>query len=362
MLVPSETTSSSENSILNSARDLFASPEWYPLQMDFERRYLTFIRMSQKAYQESTFHAARAARRFGRNAFDMRLDDVMLAASTTPVVKKPIHFVLHCGLCCSTLLTRYLDLFPSSVVMKEPSWLTQLAVARHQGIPDWQEILDLSIRLLTRTYHPEQITTIKTNIPCNPLGRRFLENNRQARVTFIMIALRDFMLAILKNQYRRGRVQYWTRDLYQNPTDGSSALAGIQPDKLSDEQAAVCYWLQTRFICTQLSSFPDRSRVLILNGQRIADSPRQVLTAVARMCRQTLTEEQLTWLIGHPSVHQHSKNISRPYDTESRSQELEQLEGRYGREIDSAIEWVLSLGIDPALLNVPEGDVPRASD
>jgi len=341
---------------LSSPKDLFVSPDWYPLKMDFERRYVTFVHMSQTAYRESTFHASRAAHRYGKDAIEIRLDDILLAAADIPAVAKPVHFILHCGLCCSTLLTRYLDLLPSSVVMKEPHLLTQLALARNRGIADWQEIFDLSLRLLTRTYGPAEIATIKTNIPCNPLGTRFLQHSQQATLTFVMISIRDFMLAVLKDEYRRGLVRFWNRDLSDNATGCALPFADIQTDKLSVEQHAACFWLRTRFLCDDLASGRERSRVMVLNGQRIADSPRDVLSDVAGRCGRTVNEEQLRWLIDHPSVHQHSKNTSRRYDAQSRRNELEELQQQYGKQIDAALDWAMSFGINPDWLTIPETD------
>jgi hypothetical protein len=325
--------------------------------MDFERRHVTFVRMSQAAYRESTFHAARDARKFGTDAFEMRLDDVLLGATDAPAVTRPIHFILHGAYCCSTLLARYLDLLPSNVVVREPQWLTQLAMTRNREIAGWQEIFDLSLRLLTRTYSPGEMAIIKTNIPCNPLGKKILEQNKQATMTFLMAPLRQFVLSALKSDFRRSRVRYWNRDLCSRASSPQQ-LARIKPEELTDEQAAVCFWLQTRLICSDLSSDPYRSRVLVLNGQRIAESPQEILPAVASMCGQTLDNEQLKWLIDHPSVRQHAKDSSRPYDAGLRRQELNQLQDQFGRQIDVAVDWVMSLGIDSDWLTVPDTD-PR---
>jgi len=341
---------------MNTLNDLFMSPEWYPLEMDLERRSVTFVRMSQKAYRRSVFHATHAARRFGTDAFTVRLDDVLFGASSAARAARRAHFILHCAFCCSTLLARYLELLPASVVLKEPQWLTQLALARNNSVAGWSELFDLSVHLLTRTYEPDEIAIIKTNIPCNRFGERFLERNGQATVTFLMTPIRDFLLAALKSDFRHSRVRWWNRDLRESNAAWPRSLAAVDCEKLTIEQAAAFFWLQTRVLCSELAAGPHGSRVLVLNGQRIAESPQEVLPAVAAMCGRTLNHEQLRWLVDHPTSRQYSKNTSRPFDANSRHQELEDLEKRHGKQADAAVDWAMSLGLDADWLNVPETD------
>ncbi len=345
---------------VNPLKDLSDSPEWYPLKMDFKRRSLTFVRMSQNAYREATFHASRAAQAFGQETFTIRLDDVLLGAIKAPASTRPIHFILHGAFCCSTLLARYLELLDSSVVMKEPQWLTQLAMARNHGIDGWQELFDLSLRLLTRTYRPNELAVIKTNVPCNPLGEKFLEQNQQATMTFLMAPLRNFVVSALKSDFRRSRVRYWNLERCSS-TDCPAPLANLKTETLSDEQAAVCFWLHTRFLCSRLSSGIHRKRVFVVNGERVAESPQQVLPAIAQLCGRPMNDEQLRWLLDHPSIQRHSKDTSRPYDASVRRQELKQLQDQYGRKIDAAIEWAISIGIDADWLTVIDTETSSVS-
>jgi hypothetical protein len=342
---------------MKGLHNLLHSPEWYPLAMDFERQVVTFIRLSREAYQDYVFLAPPFVRNREMDFYEVRLDDVLLAAASTPPAHPPVHYILHTAYCCSTLLARYFELVPGSIVLKEPSLLAQIAEAEGK-IPGWQDSFELAARLLTRTYTRNETAVIKTHVPCNTLAQKLLEQNENATISFLMPPLRSFLLAVLKSQDRRYRVRSWSLHLARVAAKPPH-LSAIDPGQLSEGATVAYWWLMNRFLCEQLTSQAYSSRVLALDSDRVANSPKETLRDLATLCRLNLGEEALELAVNHPTIRQHSKDFSRPYDAAVRQHEVTELEKCWGAEADAAIEWISSLGMPWESTGSPLPVVPR---
>ncbi len=326
--------------------ELFISPELYPLKIDFRSRVVVFVRMTRRAYDAVLFASFRGASRFGGEAYEIRLDDVLLACRNAATLKRT-HYILHTAYCCSTLLARYFELLPSCFVLSEPPLLAQVATTTELPGNRWQEVLDLAVRLLTRTFAPNDIPVIKTHVPCNVIGGQLLVHNPEASVTFLFTPLRSFLLAVLKSPTRQQRIRIWNRQLAP-VAPICPELADVALDQLSPSQSAAYWWLLTRSLCQQLSSGPFANRVSVVNGEELAASPESILRHLISSSGVSVDESQLREILMHPSLRTHSKHPSQEFDAESLREELTTLEDRFGQEADQAIDWVSSKGLDCA--------------
>jgi hypothetical protein len=318
---------------------LFVNPDICPLRINSQTGLLTCVRLSRQAYRDWISLGMNGARQHGEEIYQFRVDDVLLAAAKQQPFPGPTHYILHMAYCCSTLLTRYLDLLSSCFVLKEPQVLAELALAYKPDEPLWDEHFNLLVRLLSRTYEKREVAIIKAHVPCNVLGERLLKHNPASAITFLVTPLRSFVLSVLKSQVRRRRVRYWLKHI----APAVDRLASINVRDLMDGQAAVCFWVLNRCLCDQLCSGPNGSRVLVVDGDRVADSPHHVLPAVAARFGLFIDKDQLKSLLDHPSVHHHAKHPSRPYDALSRLEEMNAL-GKYcGSEADASIAWATSM-------------------
>jgi hypothetical protein len=325
-------------------QDLFISPDLCPLRINTSAGSLVFVRLSRQAYRDCVYLGMNAAQRYGSAFCQIRMDDVLLAAAYAPPIPRPTHYILHTAYCCSTLLARYLELIPSCFVVKEPQLLAQLALAYAPSVPVWNERFNLAVRLLSRTYEPAQVAVIKTHVPCNVLGERLLQCDPQSGITFLVVPLRHFVLAVLKSEVRRCRVRYWLTHMARHAPQ-CGRLANINVANLTDAEVAVCFWILNRSLCIQLSAGPNGSRVLLLDGERLAESPWDVLPTVTDHCGVPIDRDQLRWLVDHPSTKRHAKNPSRAYDAAFRRQEIAELEGRWGMEAEASIAWATCQGM-----------------
>jgi hypothetical protein len=317
-------------------KGLFHSPEFYPIILDMEKRVIRFVRMSPENYRNSVFLDLRT-HHSGGQTYEIKLDDLLLAASVAPQATRRVHYILNCAYCCSTLLARYFELLPSCFVLKEPRLLAQIGLMDHSE-PSWKPIFELCIRLLSRTYEPNQLVVMKP-VDCTSLiGQELLGQNPHATITFLMVPLRKFILSILKSGERRDWARTRIRTVFKRAASWE-AMAGVQFGELKAAEAAAGLWLVQRYLSTQLCAGRSGSRMLVLNGDDVANFPAEALPSVATLCGLSLDRTQLEWMIHHPSVIKYSKDLSRPYDADSRTQEMTELERCWGAEADRGIEW-----------------------
>jgi hypothetical protein len=319
---------------MNTMQELFASPDFFPMKIDVSRKIVSFVRMSRNTYRDSVFLDGRT-KYLGAKSYEARLDDLLFMAASSPKPTARVHFILHTTFCCSTLLARYFELAPSCFVLKEPGLLTQLALLESVPRHEWNGLFDLCMRLLTRTYEADQLVVIKPHEPCNILGDQFLDHSRANTISFVMTALRQFVLAILKSDFRRKWVR--TRIPFAGNASGNPALMNIDPRSLTDSEAAAYLWLVNRYLCEKLvHSQP--ARVLRIDGEYLAQSPEPILRSVFELC--TLPEPALTESLScDQPMSRYSKDVSRAYDGRSRQEEMTSLEARFGTEADAACKW-----------------------
>jgi hypothetical protein len=312
---------------------LFHSPEFYPQWMDFEKNALHFVLMSPESYRNSVFLDVRT-QHLGDPIQKVNLDDVLRASAGNGATSPRAHYILNMAFCCSTLLARYLELFPDCFVLKEPSMLTQLATIEPGSVSRWEEVFEVCVKLLSRTYLESERPVIKVHEACNVLGNRLLQD-RQVTITFLSTPVRRFLLSVLKEEFRREWVRRRVGQMSQHP-EFTEVFQDLDIAGLSDAQAACCMWLANHLQSQRLSS----ERVFVINGDDVAEHPLEALTRIAKAGRFAVSEKQLDAIVSDPSFSRYSKNWSIPFNATSRQQEMEQLEQQWGEEAQAAIQWM----------------------
>lgn len=319
---------------MDTLTTLFRSPEFYPQWMDFENNVLHFVRMSRESYQSSVFLDMRT-QHLGDPLQKLNLDDVLRASAGNGTRSPRVHYILNTAFCCSTLLARYFELFPDCFVLKEPSLLSQLALVEPESHSRWEDVFDVCLKLLSRTYLESERAVIKVHEACNVFGDRLLQNP-EITITFLSTPVRRFVLSTLKVEDRRE----WVRRRVNEMTgrhEFAELFEGLDIAALNDAQAACCMWMANRLISQRLSA---SDRVLVLNGDDVATHPLETLTQIAKAGGFAVSEQQLETIVRHPSFSRYSKNSSIAYDAASRKQEMEQLERQWGDEAEAGIQWM----------------------
>ena len=316
---------------------LFHSPEFYPQWMDFETNELHFVRMSREGYRDSVFLDVRT-QHLGDPIQKVNLDDVLRASAGNGAKSRGAHYVLNTALCCSTLLARYFELFPDCFVLKEPSVLRQLATVEPGSVSRWEDAFEVCVKLLSRTYLESERPVIKVHEACNVLGNRLLQDP-EVTITFLSTPVRRFVLSVLRQEFRREWVRQRVKQMSQRE-EFAELFHDLDVAGLSDAQAACCMWLANHLQSQRLCSSDNSERVLVLNGDDVADRPLETLARIAKAGGLVVSKEQLEAIVSHPSVSRYSKDSSIPFNATSRQQEMEQLDQQWGEEAQVAIHWM----------------------
>jgi len=333
---------------MKSAPELLSSPNFYPLKMDFDTGLLSFVPMSRATYKSSSFLDGRT-QAAGPERYDLPAADLLQAAADLPAAPTRAHYIFHAAFCCSTLLARYLELIPPCFVLKEPLFLTQMAVVRPRAIAahndgalapaEWTPLFDLCARLLGRGLVAEDIVAIKVNDICNSLGEMLLARDPGAKAVFVTIGLRDFLLVLLKaperRQWLRGRLLKARKDAAIVPE-----LTGFDPVQMSDAEGGAFLWALNEALRARLCAL-NPSRVLTVPGEQIAESPAEPVRAVADHFGLPVSQGLPKNVFSDATAARHAKDPSRTYDARSRRKELKILEKQIGAEADLGVTWIV---------------------
>lgn len=322
---------------MHTLTTLFHSPEFYPQWMDFENNTLLFLHMSRESYRNSVFLDVRT-QHLGDSIQKVDLDDVLRASAGNGAKSPRAHYVLNTAFCCSTLLARYFELFPDCFVLKEPILLTQLASVEPGSVSRWEDVFEVCMKLLSRTYLESERPVIKVHEACNVLGNRLLEDP-EITITFLSTPVRRFVLSVLKAESRREWARHRVNKMSQR-REFAELFQGLDVASLSDAQVACCMWLAHSLQCQRLCSSDGCERVLVVDGDDVADRPLQTLTRIAKAGGFAVNEKQLEAIVSHPSVSMYSKDLSIPFNAKARQQAMEQLDQQWGEEAKVAIQWM----------------------
>lgn len=293
--------------------------------------------MSRESYRNSVFLDERT-QHLGKASHRVNLDDVLLASASIGAKTGQVHYILNTAFCCSTLLARYFELFPDCFVLKEPRLLTQLALLAPETVSRWEEVFQVCLKLLARTYLDSERPVIKVAEPCNILGNRLLQDP-EITITFLSTPVRRFILSILKDKFRRGWVHKRVNEMSKRQ-EFAELFQDVDLARLTDAQAACCMWIANRSLAQRLVSSENCSRVLLLDGDEVADRPLEALSRITRAGGFGVSEQQLDAVLSHPLVTRYSKNWSIHYNAASRHEELKRLEQQWGKEAQTAINWM----------------------
>jgi hypothetical protein len=328
---------------------LLKCPDFLPTHIDLGQRLITFSRLSQESVRKAVFLNENTAMRCSTQRLTFRLDDVCFMLNATRPPKAP-HYILHTAYCCSTLLTRYLELLPSAVVLREPQILSWLAVADVRGLHDWEWGLAAVTALLARTYDERGVSVIKTNVPCNHIADELLSANHESKIIFVLTELRRFLLSALKYSLRRRRIRYWNINAAKSAPH--PILSDISPNELSDAENAAYFWLTNLNLCSRLAQGPERHRLLVIDGDDIAAHPDRVLPRVIAQCGYPLTERDLDLILHSPVSQRHSKNLSAQYNSSTRIREGERSYAELKSEVDAGESWLSTFISDMSLTSL----------
>lgn len=334
--------------------EILATPHLLPMQINLPLKKVLFCQMSKDGYRRSSFLDYRAVRSEpGIYSADLKELTTRLLLRDSP---RPVHYILHGGFCCSTLLARYFEAIPGSFVLKEPALLTQLSTFKlfNNGVSDdfaafqdeivanWHNWFHMSAVLLARTFETGAVTILKANDLCNWMGALLLARDSRTKLLFVSSPLRVFVLSVLKSDRRR----IWVRNRFRSFANCFARvpfLAGIAPANQSDETCAAAVWLLNSFLCGSLLSSTESHRVLALSSESIVSRPNDTLLAATKFLELPLDEAGRAALLTLTPFSHHSKDLDLRYSEAARVINLKKAAARFGSAAEAAISWAANV-------------------
>jgi len=296
--------------------DLFASPDHYLHSFDGDAA--VFVPMDRAAYHRSIF--------LDRRISPAR-DGVMGVAAGALAGKggkpAPAAWIFHVAHCGSTLLARALDQPSTNLVLREPLALRQLALA-----PD-PERLAVTLKMLSKRYRADAPSIVKANVPVNFLLPDLVASDPNARAIFLHYGLRNYLLAILRNDKHRA----WVR----NVTGQLKAYLG-DLSALPDAECAAALWLaQMRAFAAAIAALPNARS---LDAEDFFAAPREFVALAAGHLDVPMTGEEIQALVDGPLFSTYSKNPELPFDNAARVARRAELEDILAPELEQAQAWI----------------------
>ena len=157
-----------------SVREVALDPEWLPHAFEPDGRNLTSVFVPNARRKELVFLTDG---QFRENFRKVTLPVAAIADEARAATEAPLYFIFHSSFCCSTLLSKALDVEGAAASLSEPNVLVNLAEhAIRSGVAATQPMLELGLRLLARPLGNREAVILKPSSFANRLIQPILDS------------------------------------------------------------------------------------------------------------------------------------------------------------------------------------------
>jgi hypothetical protein len=319
---------------------LWQTPEYFPVRLLPDEDRLVLVPVSEQLYRATNFLDDRYLPLDGSRELSLTTAALAFAERRSP--RRPVHCLFHIAFCGSTLVSRCLDGLASTLVLKEPFPLHELA-ERRRRIPGaaahaaWQGWFDLTMALLGRTFHPGQVLVIKpTDASTNLIGD-VLAREPTARVLFLYVSPERFLAAVLGDPVRTGFVTDRLVDLgvlFPN----EPLFRREQWGELSSASQGVCLWLLHQRTYAQFAGSNPDAACRSLDFDAFLDDPVSGLAAIAAFFGIDATLRDIETAVASAMLT-HAKLPEASFSADDRARKLHAVARAHHAEIRAAIGW-----------------------
>jgi hypothetical protein len=336
-----------------SPEELATRPEYFLTGLDLDRRECEFLRVDPGAYRSSAFldHRLLSER---REPFRAPLD-AMARLIQGSAAQPPINYIFHTAFCCSTLISRCLDMEGICNGLREPSVLMQMANAKRLAgsIPGrdagWEPALGTVLSLLAKCRAGDESVLIKPTNAANSLAEDILRMPRTGGVLLLHSNLKYFLVSILKKG-EPGRA--FVRQLFAVMRADSERTRSLEPEALSrltDLQiAAFAWYAQMDNYLRLLKQFPDK-HIVTLDCDVFLAQPLETLVKLCAFFGIAANRDMLTQVVAGPVFSKSSKNTTDDYDAAVREAEYRQVLDMNQEAVEAIIAWSAKLRPEGAI-------------
>ena len=335
------------------AAALFETPSLFPVYYDASAQQLQFIPMTPVTYHASPFLDHRVVREeavtYGLSLLEV--ENVLASRLDQP---RPFHSIFHSAFCCSTLLARYLEAIPKTLVLKEPATLSQVGVERSRAhnrfaVGQWDRTLAVVLALLARTFQEEQRVFIKLNDVNILGGAEIVECSHSQTASFIYSDLSSFVVQVLKTESRVGWIS-GRASMYESASSGDLPCPAEPGNAFP---ALIAYVWANAMLGFRVLRGVLGPRIRSFSADDICDRPLDAISWCLQGVGMQPELAELETAIAGSAAQRHSKHMGMAYNRRLRDEELHALRRKFSEEVHQAVAWIARE--TPSLLDVALG-------
>jgi hypothetical protein len=314
---------------------LTGSPVWFPLELAREDT-VRLVRLDEAGYRAASF----LDQRLLQCRYEQSTCTLASARSAATQLAARAHYIFHTGHVGSTLISRLVGEHAGFFSLREPA-LLRGAANEATALPESSPELDTMLRLLSRTWRPEQRPVIKGTSIVSELAERILAAEHQPAAVLMYTPPLAYLQCILGGPVSRSE---------------SKVLSGPRRRRLirrlgtpewrfeprSEGQWIALNWLSEMAALHQAAvRFP--SRVLWVNFDRFLAQPHEELRAIFQRLGAEPSSSEIEALVTSPVMRQYSKGPEHAYDAALRREVLQSADWEHGPEIRRGMDWLAAV-------------------
>lgn len=311
-------------------------PAWLPHSYDAPSDSLVFARVPVETRKQVVF----LDRRFLAQAPQSPPVPVNLLRAAD-IETGPAHFIFHTAFCCSTLMTRALDVPGVAAGLKEPGVLVSFAQhwSNARQTPGALNALKTTLDLLSRPGARGEAQIIKASNVATHLLPEILHLRPDAKVLVMHSSLGGFLEAVTRRDIG-GRS--FVRQVYQgfsNSIPLDIAFSNEEQMLHTDMQIAALVWLMQASFFSQMQRYYGPDRIRTLSSDRFLASPADALAITSTFFGLNAPRAQWDAVAEGDVFREHAKERGLPFDAARHNAQLAQARAAHARELDVAEEW-----------------------
>jgi len=340
-----------------SLEELVTRSEYHLHALDLASGECEFLQADEVAFRHSTFmdHRLHAG---AQEPIRMSLELIEKHIASMPIsaYSKPVNYIFHTAFCCSTLISRCLDIQGICSALREPAVFMQMANYKRVGnqlfvdMRRQQPLLDTVVYLLAKSSKQYETTLIKPTNAANNLIVEIVQNKYTHGILLLYSSLEQFLVSIIKKG-EEGRA--FVRRLFnviRMDSERSNALPLDTLSQLTDLQIAAFVWyLQLDAYLKVLVRYPE-ANIRTLDCDVFLGDPLNVLAKLCDLFDLKVERPVLEQIVTGSILKKYSKNGVQDYDASIRKTENARIATQFRETINGIIAWSERIR--------PEGPVP----
>lgn len=322
-------------------QELLNDPSWLPHACSLSAHTLTFAQITRERQRQVTFLHDEQLRNVAKSPpiplAELPRDSIAAAA-------QPLHFIVHTGFSCSTLLCRALDVPGISMALKEPRVLTDFAepILARQETPALRAALDVALDLLSRSSQGHERQIVKTTYSDVVLIPHVAQRTN-SKFLFLHASLEEFVQAIAQREFRGRAFIRWLYARLKPALALPTGYGAADEFALTDLQVAALVWLMQMVRFKAIMQELGSARAQSLSADRFLADREASLQALATFFELNAPSSAWTSIANGAIFQEHAKQPTRAFNAADRAAQRSKVLAGNAAEIGALKPWVTAL-------------------